>query len=447
MSKTLKKHCTINNFIKDNFPKFFELLEDTCMESKLRPMRGHNGVTFIIPGKDTMKELEKYHYSSDIEKCIDIIAMHIVRDYLPNAAAWKGRPAVTDLGFKIAVKEVKANTVILADGAELEIEEKFKPFERRANNVVWRVKKGDIDPKKHTERGQPQMAGGKVTIPTSLSEVNVNADQLAHSLIQGGGVAEGPFSYLTGLINYALEQKHSCLPYLYFTMHKNLVISTSVFVNYSQVFVPIRQEFENTEMKKYSMSDYHDAVERLSNHFQKGVSGGATRQEVHEAITRVISAVKAEHESMLRPWCEANGCECSDELVAFVSNINLARYIECKYFDEIAMAALTTGKPEVVREEFRNLFDILRDQAVGTAVTSNAEVGQLGALVLSLLKEVDEFKKSHWCCYPQRRAEADAETVDYGKLFRDTNVDLLQALKDLTPEELSRLFAQLNAQS
>ena len=66
MSKQLKKFCRITKYIEKTNPKLYEILDDFCILQTIKPRRGHAGITFIMPSKDSMKLLETASVSGTV---------------------------------------------------------------------------------------------------------------------------------------------------------------------------------------------------------------------------------------------------------------------------------------------------------------------------------------------------------------------------------------------
>lgn len=141
MAKELSKYCHISKFLEKTDPKFRQILDDYCLLAALRPRKGLNGLTFIMPGAATKKKLGELLMSDDIEQGIEIVKSHIIHDYLPTAEDWqKFKDDVPNAHNKRVSVAVKSGKVTIEDGVEITPDPKFKQFSNKeANESVWTI--------------------------------------------------------------------------------------------------------------------------------------------------------------------------------------------------------------------------------------------------------------------------------------------------------------------
>ena len=431
MAKQLKRFCKITQYIEKTDTKLYEIFDDLCVWGQFRTRRGHAGVTFIWPSKETISELDKVRYTEDIMKGYDTVMAHIVTDYLPTAAAWNSKKSdiPTQLNKKLEVKEVKGSKVILADGAELELDPKFKSFQRgEPTQAVWRVTKGSINPAKqtkpasfeHARRGdrpvgkRPQEADGGAVDANVLRQHLEKLVMAVKSKTKAD--SNDLFAELGDFLNYVskngtdADKKHvsyiaSPLPissYAFLTSDKSCLKDLWTAFN----------EDGKAKSGLFGYRYYLNKVRELRN-AQGIVGGNLTRAKLVENLNRAI----AESIEGTKKWLESAGVTGIEP--RFMVNLNLARMSECEMFNELVKNSTLSASDlaEIIKEISDNIIDLAEDKGFAT----NNDTQKLGILVSSIFNHIAGFVSSKYFQYPYAKAaEVDAPVI---KLLEEIYVD------------------------
>ncbi len=463
MSKQLKKFCRITKYIEKTDPKLYEFLDDMCVWNAFRPRRGHNGITFVFPSKETRAKIEKMVYTDDVEKAIDIVLAHVIHDYLPNAAAWNAKKSDIPNGLnkKIEVDSVKGSRVILKDGAELELDSHFKTFSNKeTNQAVYTIVKGSLDHGKHTksatfEHARQTVPGQQGKRPARGRDGADGADggmpqfdlKALGGAIAGGAKSNAPFDYLVGIYKFADDEQRKALDIVY----DYTILSTAAFIFYSpdKRIAELREKYAGEEKDNdanvYGVSDYIDIVQKIhAARGGSGVSGGATRDELREKMTQIIKVNKEAHKNKL----SAAGYETSEENAYLWTSVNLARYIEYTKMKDIRDDVSETPddqKAQVAHFELRELFIVLTDTATGSTLIQSS-TSSLGILVSAIFGMIDEFAGSPYFLYPVGSNADEVKGRSKGNLekyFHDTS--LRATLRKMSADSLTKLFESLSS--
>lgn len=146
----MKKYPRIIDYLQKTNKPVYELIDSVAMHGSLSPRRG-GGITFLVPDKKLIAEINKVLESSEPEVATDIISSLIITDYLGSTQDFKNKQSniPTLIGKKLVVKSVSAKDVELEGGGKLTLDAKFQPFDRsgnakRGNMAVWNLS-GKVD--------------------------------------------------------------------------------------------------------------------------------------------------------------------------------------------------------------------------------------------------------------------------------------------------------------
>lgn len=141
----LKKFPRILDYLEAKHKDIAEIINDLGVANSLVPRRGTDGITFLLPSKEYIKEIHTLAESDNPEKAIDIIFSLIIPVLLDETQDWKNSKDIGNiLGKKVVVKEVDARSVKLENGAVLVNDSDFKPMNTRKNMAVWKLT-GKVD--------------------------------------------------------------------------------------------------------------------------------------------------------------------------------------------------------------------------------------------------------------------------------------------------------------
>lgn len=481
MSKQ-KKFCTILKYIEKTDPKFYEVIDDFCGFGLFKQRRDHAGVTFIYPSKETISKLEKLRYSEDIEVGIDILMAHIVHDFLPNAAAWNAKKSDIPNGanMKIEVASVKGDRIVLADGAELEQDKNFRPFNnaRSENKAVFRVVKGALDHTKHKKpatfehaRSRPGMSaqmankavkgGGKVA---QRKMVNTLKQSLVAHLDDGDdldfaeqGVA--PFGFMIEFDKWIQESGRSDsdklkskLIHSAFTPITNALYSLS---SNQMGLASAVEEFQSylegsgettkklIENKVYGRDKYMELCAKNFSELQSacgGASGGATRDFLYTHIRNIVKELSVEHKNKLQMLKMAGREDVDSE---WFSSLCISRHIECAKMNDIDFNNAYDAKHAI-----DELVDVIQDQAEGQCLNSSSvDIPSLSVYIKDYLESMQKFASCDFCCYPLNGSKSKAGSEKCGselkKYYKDESI--LKALNGLDANVLSQFLSELSS--
>jgi hypothetical protein len=464
MAKQLKKFCRITKYIEKTDPKLYEILDDLCMLGAFRPRRGHSGTTFLWPSKDTVSDLDKMRYTDDIDKGCDIVLAHIVHDYLPNAAAWNSKKSDIPNGSskKVDVKAVAGSKVTLADGAELEHDDRFRTFRTDGENqTVWRVVKGKIDPSKHTKpatnefaregapRPRPPKADGGARHRTFHHRVG---GSLISYVLGGAKHASAPFGWLVAFFNYVngrlTEAKDSDADILKMQITELRIIyspemvSTCAFLTREDSGLEhLIEDFKNDEdaqakIQIHGSKDYLGLVAANHRALNANKSGGAVGKDDQAVLGQIISACLEGSRNALK------GVKVSPKFDEKVfTALNLSRYLEHLTLKHIPdHAELRKDKAGAIQD----MIEIIHGRANMKGVETDTKTQSLGALVASLLSQLKKFKEeSGYATYPLGDQHVFATSQKQCEAIYGPDTSVSALLSRMTPDQLSELFSNL----
>lgn len=450
MAKQMKKFCRITKYVQQVDPKLYDVLDGVCMIGAFKPRRGHTGVTFIMPGEKTLAHLNKLLYSEDVDECIDILEAHILQDYLPSGAVWKAHASdiPTRAGKKLEVESAAGTTVTLKDGAKLELDTKFKTMKGDHTQVVWRVKSGELDYKKHQKpatfehaRAQ-QGAPRKPDVEAGRKRAHGGLGALSGSLMSyagGAAHASAPFGYLVALFEFvrgaaeADDSAKKALNELRIILDPNMVTSLAFTLRKDSALAKYVEDFSGQAAEAhelYGRDAYLELVAKNHKELNNGKSGGGHAQDLEFALAKAFSAARAGSEKAL-----ANADVDSSFTPDVFTALNLSRMLE--------QAVLARAKAEGV-SALRDMVDVVIGRANGDSAETNPKVQSLGQLVAGLLVHVRDFVKSDFATYPfgpKAKAALAKSEKTCKQIYQDKSVSGI--LAKLTPEQLSTLFTNI----
>ncbi len=135
----LKKFCRLGKFIEQNEPDLFQVFDDLCIMYLLKPARGADGITFLLPEEAKYKKsIIDATYSDDPDVAINMLKSLILRGCYKEASDFSNKP-VNLLDQELVIDEIKGNTVKLPNGLTLKKSKKFVPSSSRENMSVFEV--------------------------------------------------------------------------------------------------------------------------------------------------------------------------------------------------------------------------------------------------------------------------------------------------------------------
>lgn len=182
MPKSVKKFCSINQWLEKANPKLHAILGELCMHGALRPKGRDSGITLLNPNKVYVSAIEDAAYGDSPEKAVQMIQAIILKgtfkgihDFISQA------DDITNLlGQKVKISGNKDKSVSLAFGGEITAcKKKFEPRADRPNLAVWDLStpKGKLMPldgQPSEGKYQGQKRGGAAELKGEM-EKNVHA--------------------------------------------------------------------------------------------------------------------------------------------------------------------------------------------------------------------------------------------------------------------------------
>jgi hypothetical protein len=266
----------------------------------IRPRKGHNGVTFLMPSKDTMKNIATLLKSYQDEKAIDILMCHIIHDYLPTAQDWNSKRSDIPNGknMKVEIKSASGQHVVLANGAELELDSKFKTYAFKGDvQAVWRVVKGEIKPEDFTKRASFEHARatgpGQHRPPVNGGAAKDLSRRLIERFVSAICSAEKPccnplYSIATYVAEEALKDESNAAMLRQMYSH-NIIVTLLCVANDTYPFAHIVHDFFAQPRKEYTKYDYIKILKRI--HPDNTVVGGGDDDDQDDDLISSISAV------------------------------------------------------------------------------------------------------------------------------------------------------------
>jgi hypothetical protein len=181
----LKKFCRLGKFIEQNEPDLFQVFDDLCIMFLLKPERGTDGITLLLPEEASYKKsIIDAAYSENPDEAIKILKSLILKGCFKEAADFKRNKPINRLDHEIAIDEVKGDVVKLANGLTLKKSKKFVPISSRENMAVFEISgKGQIptdgEPVPANERpSRKSITGGNCGCGTSMNNLNKVLEEL-----------------------------------------------------------------------------------------------------------------------------------------------------------------------------------------------------------------------------------------------------------------------------
>jgi hypothetical protein len=160
MSKAIV-HCSIQNYLEDQFPKVHGLLAQRCSLGGLRPRRD-SSVTFLVPEKsDALAKLLESGKLEDAAKATKYINTHIIDDKFESLEDFQSKPIINRLGNTLsAVMGADKKSVTIGDATIYKPSGRREFITDRDNVAVW-VCKGELpEGSKGGSRSKKKVRGG-----------------------------------------------------------------------------------------------------------------------------------------------------------------------------------------------------------------------------------------------------------------------------------------------
>ena len=143
--KELKKFCHLSKYINQNDKDLYEVFDDLCLTSLLRPLRDSSGITFLYPNEKAYRQkIINAAYSNDPTVAANMLKSLVLDGYYPSTTLF-GTYVVNRLNQKVNISEVSEKHVKLENGLQLVLAETFKAFGPHQNMAVYILKgKGEI---------------------------------------------------------------------------------------------------------------------------------------------------------------------------------------------------------------------------------------------------------------------------------------------------------------
>ena len=472
MSKQLKKFCRITKYIEKTDPKLFEILEDLCALSSIRPRRGHSGISFIYPSKATIEKIDKLRYSDQIESGVDIVLGHVIHDFLKTPADWNAKKSDIPNGLdkKVEVKEVKGTKIILADGAELELDTKFVPFSERGNNqAVYRVVKGDVDHTKHTKRAtfehartqdgaprKPMATHGGSPADLQSEVIQVLKSTLCKKLSESedckheGAVA--PFSFLIHFDKFIQEGAYSdevkCMSKL---IHCGFTPVTNTYFALSgtcldSALADFITDCQNKDVKFLGgialegASEYRSHCKSNFDHLCKSCEGsvaGGGYRDSFAVLQKALSELSKAHAFHLGKLLKKD-VGCDDPKAKWFASLCWSRCFECCEIKKVKDSG------DDVKESIHDMCDVIQDLSLNKNSDDVASDRSLQPMITAYLEAAQEFSKDNMCCFPLKSKASSDQAYqichEMSELYSDDSAAKL--LRSLSPEQLASLLSQ-----
>ena len=143
MSKRVKKHCSILNYIRRADEDLYELVQDLCIGRMLVPRKGTPGLTFLRPDKALMSKIRTMAIGDDPEEAVAVLQSLVLLDHLPTPGDFDDKRAdiPTFLRKKLPVASVDGKKINLDNGAEIVLDKDFEHRNDRPNMSVYIISK------------------------------------------------------------------------------------------------------------------------------------------------------------------------------------------------------------------------------------------------------------------------------------------------------------------
>jgi hypothetical protein len=228
MPRTVKKFCSINQWLQKVDRSLYDVVDALCLHRLLVPAHNTTGVTFLYPTDAKYKKtIFDAAYGDNPEMAVQILKSLVVKSYLPKTSDFLAQrdDIPNKLGQKIEIAAADSKSVTLATGSKLTLPDKAKAFDARgdrANMAVYLMSGGKPIPLngkpsegKYANGKSAPKKGGALLIgwETSPSDMRVmdTADQLAMGR-RGNRFAERVLSFFRwAKAKGLLEQYAVCL--------------------------------------------------------------------------------------------------------------------------------------------------------------------------------------------------------------------------------------------
>jgi len=216
MTKTIKKHCSILNYLRHNDKDLYELMQDLCIGRMLIPRRNTPGITFLRPDANLLKKIFKMAVGDDPEEAVAAMQSLVLLDHLPTPEDFEDKKdsIPTYLRKKLPVATVSSKKIHLKNGAEIVLDHKFEPRKDRNNMSVYIISKelvptdtetidlADVKKKNHSKRirGGAEFKDGKKALFEHVLNKHSNEE-----VMKNGNPA---MEVLTSLCDYLKKNNH-----------------------------------------------------------------------------------------------------------------------------------------------------------------------------------------------------------------------------------------------
>lgn len=160
---TMKKYCSIINYLRHVDNDLYELLQDLCIGRNLMPKKGH-GVTFLRPDKKLFAQIKQMAYGDNPEDAVHAINSLILTDNYESTSDFADGP-MTHAKKQLIVKKASGSKVELESGGVISEDKEFAARGDRKNMSVYlisgvlpTVKEGAGHSRKH--HGKKRVRGG-----------------------------------------------------------------------------------------------------------------------------------------------------------------------------------------------------------------------------------------------------------------------------------------------
>jgi len=143
MARSVKKFCSINQWLEKVDKKLYKVFDDLCLHRLLVPTRGTSGITFLYPSDAAYKkEIMEAAYSDNPEKAVQMLQALALKTYLPSAKHFVEQKTdiPNKLNQRVEIGRVEATKIHLKCGGTLVLptgSKKFTPRKDRENMAVW----------------------------------------------------------------------------------------------------------------------------------------------------------------------------------------------------------------------------------------------------------------------------------------------------------------------
>jgi hypothetical protein len=143
MSKSVKKHCSILNYIRHSDNELYELVQDLCIGRMFVPRRGSPGLTFLHPSKELLAKIKDMATGDNPEEAVAALQSLVLLDYLPTIGDFDNKKTdiPTFLRNKLPVSGSDGKKVNLKNGAEIVLDKNFEARNDRSNIIVYKISK------------------------------------------------------------------------------------------------------------------------------------------------------------------------------------------------------------------------------------------------------------------------------------------------------------------